>query len=48
MAPASFLLSQGALKKMAAQLKIHKKILYNAYLKVDRKALEFTGQNDNL
>jgi hypothetical protein len=37
-----------SLKKMAAQFNNHKKRLYNTYLKANRKALEFTSQNENL
>jgi hypothetical protein len=37
-----------ALKKMAAQFNNHKKRLWNAYVKADRQALEFTGPNENL
>jgi hypothetical protein len=33
---------------MATQFNNHKKILYNTYLKADRNAPEFTGQNENL
>jgi hypothetical protein len=37
-----------SLKKMAAQFNNHKKRLYNVYLKADRKAPEFIGQNENM
>jgi hypothetical protein len=37
-----------ALKKMAAQFNNHKKRLWNAYVKADRQAPEFTSPNENL
>jgi hypothetical protein len=37
-----------ALKKMAAQFNNHKKRLWTAYINVGRRALEFTGPNENL
>jgi hypothetical protein len=37
-----------ALKKMAAQFNNHSKRLWNAYIKADRKAPEFTDPNENL
>jgi hypothetical protein len=37
-----------ALKKMAAQFNNHKKRLWNAYVKADQQAPEFTGPNENL
>jgi hypothetical protein len=37
-----------ALKKMVAQFNNHKKRLWNAYVKADRQAPEFTGPNENM